>query len=177
MKSLVLIIIIFSTNISYSQKYDNEVKDWPIIFGHKHHNFKLKKKNFVLKDTTIVDTSCVYISKYHVWEDSTNRVSYTRFFSNGRVFKSGDYLSLPTESEFNNLDYGRRGYYYIDEDGYVVMEFYVNVEDGYVLSWVKKEDDMLVSYKTKKRWFLSGFKPSFGVRKKHKTKLYSKPCW
>jgi hypothetical protein len=79
----------------------------------KKYNFKLIKKQGLRIDSTKVRLDGIYMLS-----DSGSKKTYTfyRFFSNGRVFRSCNYCSIPDSSQLNDLNYGSYGYYRIDSN-------------------------------------------------------------
>lgn len=118
------------------------------------YNFKLLKKG-VHVDTNKIRIDGVYISEYRMQTPISNKeyvvtYSFTRFFPNGRVYRSWSYCSFPTNEELNELKYGTYGYYKVDSNR-ITTENY-SPAGGYVYSfYIIEKDDCFVSYSTKKR--------------------------
>jgi hypothetical protein len=83
----------------------------------KNNMFSYNKKNFTLKDTTLIDTNAIYLRKGGItkvpWSDTSKYPTvYYRFWNNGRVQEVWpDKLEL--NSIVNNTEIGYIGYYYI----------------------------------------------------------------
>lgn len=141
----------------------------------KHKNFRLINK-VNNNSNALIETNCVYILEFKVEEDGTQRYSYIRFFNNGRVFSSGDYLSVPTSEQLNDIIYGKRGYYIVN-DSIIKIEFYVNGYEKYSYFYCRAIDDELIFFKKKIRT-LNGAKTKLDLTyKKYITPLNSHACW
>jgi hypothetical protein len=105
---------------------------------------------FQLNDTSFIDTNAVYIDykikEYSNFDDGPDTLYYfERFFKNGQYFQSGYYCSFPTDEEFNDLAYGRRGYYIINNDSILTVETYHDRHNEYqLISYFIKEDGLLL---------------------------------
>ncbi|WP_028889723.1 hypothetical protein [Tenacibaculum ovolyticum] len=90
----------------------------------KKSKFKLAETPYKLKKKDLVNTSYVYINK------SENRVSYLRFFSDGRFFEgrnelNNEKLKLTTINNFNK--YGEIGYFKLNDNKIEIETFNVNL--------------------------------------------------
>ncbi|MCS3799159.1 hypothetical protein [Niastella sp. OAS944] len=77
---------------------------------------------FELKDTSVISPNAVYVR-------GKNTYSFIRFFKDGKALVSFDYLSYPTEEQFNDFSYCRPAYYTIKDDQ-VIVEFYQGKASG-----------------------------------------------
>jgi hypothetical protein len=90
----------------------------------KKSKFKLAETPYKLKKKDLVNTSYVYINK------GKNRVSYLRFFSDGRFFEgrnelNNEKLKLTTINNFNK--YGEIGYFKLNDKKIEIENFNVKL--------------------------------------------------
>lgn len=148
LKYLVFILVWKSV---YSQPLVEKLEQKLIpVYQHNDGNrFRFNNLKFnVVND--LIDTNSVYIHYFHRDQKHDSLFFFLRFFSNGQVFKSDYYLSIPNEKECNDLNYGKKGFYTI-KDSIIIMEFYLNDYDGYWLYYYKKNKNIFEYIKVRKR--------------------------
>ena len=120
-------------------------------YQHPKIKFKFAKKQYLnqLKELTVfpIDTNAVYVSgRFDTYQNDT-LYAYYRFFENGDVFLSHEYKNFPTETECNDLIYGKWGMYAIKGDE-LIMEMYVRgFPSVYWYNFAKVDEDKLKFYK------------------------------
>jgi hypothetical protein len=114
--------------------------------------FKLAKSNFTLFDTSVISIKATYINELNEadFEDKANLKTqksyrFIRFFENGAVFMSFEYLSYPTIEQINDYDYGHFGYYVI-EKGKIKGEFYINRQYGVMYLFAKPIENKAIQF-------------------------------
>lgn len=103
-------------------------------------------KNFHLAG---IDTNAVYVGIDSLkFQGDTITYGYLRFFSTGEVFISYDYLSFPTEEEFNDLSYGFWEFLKVVNKHEIIMESYVhNTMVHFHYDYMKVLGDTIFFYK------------------------------
>lgn len=109
----------------------------------KTTKFELANQLLELKDTLVVSPNAVYVQEMvtssfsHKPATGTKTTyNFIRFFKDGKALVSFDYLSYPTEEQFNDFSYCRPAYYAI-KDGQVIVEIYQDKAWG-VMSMVAR---------------------------------------
>jgi hypothetical protein len=139
---LILIIFAIKMNAQECESCNKRTK----------YKFILLKTKGVNIDTTLVKTNGVYLNKYYrINLDKTEQdiYSFYRFFDNGKIYMSCGYCSLPSEKEFNDLNYGFYGEYRV-ENNQIIVEYYGSYV-GYYLSYYKTENNKIIETNTSKR--------------------------
>jgi hypothetical protein len=131
MKRIVMLLLSssFIAHYTYAQRAIKE-EDMRDYLPKKTTRFELANQLFELKDTSVISPNAVYVQEmisreyanYQVISE-TKRYNFIRFFKEGKALVSFDYLSYPTEEQFNDLSYCRPAYYTI-KDGQVIIEIY-----------------------------------------------------
>jgi hypothetical protein len=124
--------------------------------AHKKTKYMKLRGKFQLQDTAVIDTNAVYIfmnRRYYYDMEKPDTVYYfRRFFKNGQYFLSGDFYTIPSDNECNNIDYGKRGYYTI-KDSILTTETFDNPYDGYYFSYYIIKEEGLLLFKTRRyKW-------------------------
>lgn len=152
-KIILLFIFILCSHSSDAQRGYSEEQQKKYI-PKKEKKFVLAKKKFTLNDTSIISQNAVYINILEEQYRENYRVvkttySYThmRFFTDGRVFISHPYLSYPSIEEFNDMTYGRWGYYIIKK-GKIKIEYYTGKQHGMMYMFAKPVTTGITFYKT-----------------------------
>lgn len=136
---------------------------------------KYKRATVINFAKTGIDTTVVYISS--VFNPGTNTIQYTfsRYFSTGEVFSSEYYNSMPTEEQCNDFTYGGWFLIRIKDDGKILSESYTRFLRTWVYSWLRVEEDSIVTYKERYTRFPWGATDRVNhIEKKYKVKLYAK---
>jgi hypothetical protein len=126
---ILLLTTIFTSYYSHAQRAIKE-EDMAYNLPDKTTKFELANQLFELKDTSVISPNAVYvqemvsreITNYQVISE-TKRYNFIRFFKDGKALVSFDYLSYPSEEQFNDLNYCRPAYYTIKDDQ-VIIEIY-----------------------------------------------------
>lgn len=132
----------------FYQKFNEKFPQVP------RNEFKFNKRKYInrLKNKNIwnlIDTNAVYISKFYFSQINDSAYSFSRFFSTGEIFISDPYLTIPTDSQCNDLSYGKWNMYTIKNNGDIVIE---TPAYGDFVKWYYNygniEDDKITWYKT-----------------------------
>lgn len=121
----------------------------------KTTKFELANQLFELKDTSVISPNAVYV---HEMGTTKTTYNFIRFFKDGKALVSFDYLSYPTEEQFNDFSYCRPAYYTIKDDQ-VIIEFYQDKAWGVMKITARRLDN-------------GGLE--FGFPNKRETALYKK---
>lgn len=117
--------------------------------GRDYINFKILKKEKLNTGTLRFDG--VYVWNYDIPNGTpTGRYIFIRFFENGRVYLSCTYDSIPTDEDFNSLNYGGYGHYSV-LDNKVIIETYAGYVGYYYTYFALNENNNLVSLGTRAR--------------------------
>ena len=148
---LFFVIVLLPSEILAQRVMSDDILEKYESYQRPKKKFKFSKKQSIaeLKALTVlpVDTSAIYISSVFFSYQNATYYTYTRFFSNGEVFISHEYKSIPTEQECNDLSYGKWGMYAVKGDE-LIMEIYVRgFPSHYWYNYIKVEGDKLKYYK------------------------------
>lgn len=144
MKRIVILLLstLLTTHYSHAQRAIKE-EDMADYLPKKTTRFELGNQLFELKDTTVISPNAVYVQEMVSREYANNQVisetktyNFIRFFKDGKALVSFDYLSYPSEEQFNDLRYCRPAYYTI-KDSQVIVEIYQDKQWG-VMSMVAR---------------------------------------
>lgn len=133
--------------------------------------YELSKYPFKLSDTELISTNAIYIHKFFPVIQSQHDTSFSfyKFFSDGRIFASGTYLSVPNKEERVNYIYGYFGRYILN-DSTVTIEIYSGFGTGVWFFFGKCSSERISLYKMSRK--LSG-----GGIDKQKMKLELNSFW
>jgi hypothetical protein len=145
-----VIVLLPSKILAQRLKSDDILKKYE-SYQRPKSKFKLYKKNKIAEHKALkvlpIDTNAVYVSGMFDKYQNDTIYTYFRFFSNGEVFLSHEYISFPTEQEFNDLSYGKWGMYTVKE-GELIMEIFVRgFPSVYWYNYAKIESEKLKFYK------------------------------
>ena len=143
--------------------------------------FKLLEKEGLHIDTSVVKIKGVYLLESYNENINMGKKTYNfcRFFSNGRVYISCSYCSFPTNSELNDLNFGRYGYYIVNGSNIKIETF--EPYPRYYFVYCVMEGNILVSNGTSKRkWKKNVKKDPYAITVKYeyfKCNLTSSSFW
>ncbi len=169
MKKYILILlfsIIYSVDVIAQREFsDDQLKTRFFTKNKKKKKYKFNREKYKLQtiknfDKSDIDTNAVYITTFLDEEINITKYRFTRFFSTGECFNSYNYLSMPTELEFNDLSYGMWTMFTIDKNGIIISEYYDKSKFHFVYSSGKKQEDKIITYKLKNSYI-----PFFGTEK------------
>lgn len=113
------------------------------------YKFKLLKKEGLKIDTTKVRVDGVYILESEL--NGQRRYRFLRFFANGRVYFSCAYCSPPSSDDLNNLNYGKYGYYVVN-DSMVKTETFEPYLRYYFVFYKVQGEQIITNGSCKRRW-------------------------
>ncbi len=126
----------------------------------KNQKFNLSKHPFKLEDTSLVSVNAYYIriNEEQEWKNykmikTVYSYSYMRFYPDGRMFCSFQYLSQPNKKELQDTTYGKFGRYII-ENGKLKVELYQDKHDGYAFLYAYPVSGGIQFYKSSSRGWL-----------------------
>lgn len=133
--SILLLSTVFITHYCHAHRAIKE-EDMADYLPKKTTKFQLGNQLFELKDTSVISPNAVYVQEmvsreyanYQVISE-TKTYNFIRFFKDGKALVSFDYLSHPTEEQFNDFSYCRPAYYTIKGDQ-VIIEIYQDKQWG-----------------------------------------------
>lgn len=139
----IFILALFSITTSFAQDC------LPCNCSNQKSSWKLIKKEGLHIDTMLVKTSGAYISESEI--NHKKYYEYIRFFPDGSVFHSCTYCSFPTLAQLNNLNYGTRGQYIVENNQIKVESWGTYV--GYNFVFYKIESKSIILNGTcKRKW-------------------------
>jgi hypothetical protein len=135
--AILLLSSSFIAHYTYAQRAVRE-EDMAYYLPKKTTRFKLANQLFELKDTSVISPNAVYVQEMISREyanyqliSETKTYNFIRFFKDGKALISFDYLSYPTEEQFNDFSYCRPAYYTIKDDQ-VIIEVYQDKQWGVI---------------------------------------------
>lgn len=149
-----LVSSLITTHYCHAQRALKEEHMAPYL-PKKTTKFELANQLFELKDTSVISPNAVYVQEMGTTKTTCN---FIRFFKDGKALVSFDYLSYPTEEQFNDFSYCRPAYYTIKDDE-VIIEIYNGKQWGVIKMTARRLDN-------------GGLE--FGLANKSKTVFYRK---
>jgi hypothetical protein len=149
------------------------VLTWTVAFGQKvlskesqlsqspplKIKYRLDKK-FVSPGNNVISYEDIYLRKEYLCGLRCDTMfTFIRFYSDGRVFVSFPYRTMPTTEQIMDLSYGKYGRYVTRETNKVIVELYMTKQYGVMFMYGTILSDTLQFYATSNR-----YKPLFKQR-------------